>query len=77
MSITAIVENDIIKLPVHVPNGTRVEVTLPEETPRVSEGGETLFDLLADCIGKAKGLPADFAAEHDHYIHGAPKRSEE
>ncbi|MEQ1862541.1 MAG: hypothetical protein ABMA13_21690 [Chthoniobacteraceae bacterium] len=28
MSITAIVENDTIKLPVHVPDGTRVEITL-------------------------------------------------
>lgn len=28
MSITAIVENDTIKLPVHVPDGTKVEVTL-------------------------------------------------
>ena len=31
MSITVTVENDTIKLPVHVPDGTRVEVTLPEE----------------------------------------------
>jgi hypothetical protein len=30
-SITAIVENDTIKLPMHVPDGTSVEVTLPAE----------------------------------------------
>ena len=29
MSITVIVENDTIKLPVHVPDGTSVEVLLP------------------------------------------------
>ncbi len=29
MSITAIVENDTIKLPVHVPDGTSVDVRLP------------------------------------------------
>ena len=29
MSITAIVEHDTIKLPVHVPDGTRVEILLP------------------------------------------------
>jgi hypothetical protein len=29
MSITAIVENDTIKLPMHVPDGTKVEITLP------------------------------------------------
>jgi hypothetical protein len=33
MSITAIVENDTIKLPVHVPDGTQVEITLPEAAP--------------------------------------------
>ena len=32
MSITAIVENDIIRLPVHVPDGTSVEVLLPGES---------------------------------------------
>ena len=30
MSITGIVENDSIKLPMHVPDGTRVEIVLPE-----------------------------------------------
>ena len=30
MSITAIVENDTIHLSVHVPNGTSVEVLLPQ-----------------------------------------------
>jgi hypothetical protein len=33
MSITAIVENDTIKLPMHVPDGTRV--TIGSEAPRV------------------------------------------
>ena len=31
MSITAIVENDTVKLPVHVPDGTSVEIILPEK----------------------------------------------
>jgi hypothetical protein len=30
MSITATVENDTIKLPMHVPDGTTVEVVVPE-----------------------------------------------
>lgn len=36
MSITAIVENDMIKLPMHVPDGTSVEVELPDEGPDLS-----------------------------------------
>ena len=29
--------------------------------------------LLALC-GTVKGLPENFAANHDHYLHGLPKR---
>jgi hypothetical protein len=36
MSITATVENDTIKLPMHVPDGTTVEIQLPEEEPELS-----------------------------------------
>jgi len=75
MSITAIVENDTIKLPVHVPDGTRVEITLPNESGGGTEDS-TLYDTLKDIIGKAEGLPEDFAAEHDHYIHGTAKRAQ-
>lgn len=34
----------------------------------------SLADRLRPIIGMAKGLPSDFAAQHDHYIHGTPKR---
>ena len=53
MSITAIVENDTIKLPMHVPDGTRVEITLPE-SGRTANPGD--FDSwLAASTGMAKG----------------------
>ena len=35
---------------------------------------QTFFERYKHVIGKAKGLPRDFADNHDHYIHGAPKR---
>ena len=76
MSITAIVENGTIKLPVHIPDGTRVEITVPAET-RQQNDHPTVFDSLREIIGKAEGLPQDFAAEHDHYLHGTPKRDGE
>ena len=47
MSITVIVENDTIKLPVHVPDGTRVEVLLPgarETAGKPDTGGPDLAD---------------------------------
>jgi hypothetical protein len=74
MSITAIVQNDTIKLPVHVPDGTKVEVVLPRETSGgESEVSGSFFDTVRDLVGSVEG-PADWAAEHDHYIHGIPKR---
>ena len=34
----------------------------------------TLWEKLRSIAGTAKGLPEDFAANHDHYLHGLPKR---
>ena len=72
MSIAATVENGTIKLPpdIHLPDGTRVEILLPAE--------EALDDdpkWMLKFSGALDGLPEDFADEHDHYIHGTPKRA--
>ncbi|MBM4046135.1 MAG: hypothetical protein FJ279_13575 [Planctomycetes bacterium] len=34
----------------------------------------TLYEQLRPVIGIAKGLPSDLAQNHDHYLHGRPKR---
>ncbi len=70
MSITAIVQNDTIKLPVHVPDGTQVEITFPEGTA-ASESSPHAWML--NYAGVADDLPADLASEHDHYLYGTPK----
>jgi hypothetical protein len=72
MSITVIVENDTIKLPVHVPDGTRLEITLPAEATTLSARGpaEDALAGLAPFVGKISTLPSDFAERHDEYIHG-------
>jgi hypothetical protein len=36
MSITAIVENNTIKLPMDVPDGTSVEIEVPDQEPELS-----------------------------------------
>ena len=33
-----------------------------------------VWQKLRALAGTAKGLPEDFAANHDHYLHGLPKR---
>lgn len=76
MSITAIVENDTIKLPagVHVPDGTKAEIVLRTEGEDAAP--QSFFETIQDLVGSVDGLPEDFAAEHDHYLHGTPKRGQ-
>jgi hypothetical protein len=74
MSVLGTVSSGVVLLDpgASFPDGTRVEVTK-------KDGGEpspptgTLVGLLK-FAGKADGMPADFAAQHDHYVHGTPKR---
>ena len=56
-----------------LPEGATVRI---EIEPAVGDE-ESLPDFLRRFAGKAEGLPPDMAAEHDHYIHGTPKRSEQ
>ena len=36
--------------------------------------GKSWGDALLEIAGTAEGLPSDFAHNHDHYLHGAPRR---
>jgi hypothetical protein len=53
-----------------LPNGSRVEVEIKAQARAASSLGEALLKLA----GTAVGLPADMAEQHDHYLHGMPKR---
>ena len=61
MSITAVVEKGLIKLPKDVPwaSGTVVRIEAVEEQP------PTLWETLKDFDGMAEDLPADLAANLD------------
>ncbi len=58
-----------------LPEGTevRVEPVFEAGTPD-SAGGPSLADELLAIAGTIDDLPPDFALNHDHYIHGQPKR---
>ena len=65
------VKNGVIVLddPTPLPEGTEVCVEpLPTPPPM------TLADRFQNVIGQASDLPSDMAQQHDHYIHGVPKR---
>jgi hypothetical protein len=54
-----------------LPAGTEVTVQVADEvSPDVLKLRETLLKYA----GTVDGLPPDLAQNHDHYIHGAPKR---
>ncbi len=63
---TVVLEGDVV-----LPEGSRVNVTVADETQ-----APTLYERHQAFIGIIDDLPVDLAAEHDHYIHGTPKRCE-
>ena len=53
-----------------LPEGTKVQVAPVDMVEAIRDLSRRLLSIA----GKAEGLPADFAEQHDHYIHGTPKR---
>jgi hypothetical protein len=75
-TIHAIFERGIFRPtePVNLPEGTEAEVLLTRGAEIVNgDQTPTLLSLLA-FSGAANDLPTDMAAQHDHYLHGTPKR---
>ena len=71
MLLEGTIKNGTIVLdqPPSLPDGERVEVDLKP----IAQEQPTFIDLL-EFAGCMPDMPADFAAQHDHYIHGTPKR---
>lgn len=73
------VENGVVVLDagLMLPEGMEVRVEPVHREPTVESDSATmsLYDRLKDVIGKAEGLPADYSAQHDHYLYGVPKTS--
>jgi hypothetical protein len=58
-----------------LPEGAKVVIAVAEESPSgCSEASPTLRDTLMKFAGCMTDLPNDFADQHDHYVHGTPKR---
>ena len=72
MTLEGTVVNGAIVLDVQaiLPEGARVEVVIKA----VPKAASSLGEMLLRHAGKAVGLPEDMAAQHDHYLHGTPKR---
>jgi len=78
MSFEGIVINGTLVLDngEQLPDGTRVQVIIREQSaPSSSVEATNLGQRLLKFAGIAQGLPSDMAANHDHYLHGLPKKS--
>lgn len=77
MTYRGTVRGGVIVLPADValPEGAAVEVVVPDDTPTPTP---TIWSKLADLGRWAEtqptDLPSDLAENHDHYLHGLPKR---
>jgi len=67
----------VLDEPVKLPEGARVRIDLVDEDGKASarcEQEPSLGQKLLRFAGKAEGLPADFARNHDRYLYGTPKK---
>ena len=73
MSFTGTVEHGMVKLPsgTSLPDGTLVRVETVEAPQHRNEFTRKMREIAAQLTG----LPEDLAEQHDHYIHGTPKRT--
>ena len=65
------VENGVVVLDeaANLPDGVQVRVEPVAPVPR-----RTLAERFKDVIGSVTDLPSDMAENHDHYIHGTPRK---
>ncbi len=83
MTVEGHIENGQIVLDGQIPlmEGMKVRVELleyhsPKETTRdeSTEKLPSLYERMKPFVGCVKDLPSDYALNHDHYLHGQPKR---
>jgi len=63
-----------------LPDGASVEIRIVKPRKKKKAGlskgfrEESLSDLLQEFAGTITNAPADLARNHDHYLHGKPKK---
>ena len=65
----------VLDEPAELQEGEEVTVQVKRHGAASEQEAPTLYEQLQDVIGIAEGLPADLAENHDHYLHGHPKKT--
>jgi len=60
--------------PLSLPEGAKVQIELLVGEEQPNGAGESLADKLLSYAGRISDAPSDLAAQHDHYLHGTPKK---
>lgn len=73
--MNAHVKNGRIELdePVDLPEGVALVVHLATDIESPEEG-TALLERMRGIVGIVNDLPEDMALNHDHYLHGAPRK---
>lgn len=76
MVYRGVVKNGVVVLGegTRLPEGTEVQVEPVARGEGIAGEGPTLLEQLSDVVGSVPELPPDMAQQHDHYLHGTPKR---
>ncbi|MCI0392633.1 MAG: hypothetical protein MOB07_28195 [Acidobacteria bacterium] len=74
--LTAVFDGQFLRpdTPLDLEPNVRYIITIAPQPETAANGN--LWDLLEQATGTIEA-PSDWAAEHDHYLYGAPKRSAE
>ena len=70
MSITAIIEKGLVKLPDNIPRASGTVVRIGP----VEDQAPTVWETLKEFDGLAGDRPADLASNLDHHVHGLPTK---
>jgi hypothetical protein len=76
MVYRGIVKNGVVVLKegAQLPEGTEVRIEPVASKEGIPVTAPTLAEQFANVIGAVPELPSDMAEQHDHYLHGTPKR---
>jgi hypothetical protein len=79
MTFEGHIENGQIVLDQEAPHldGMKVRVEILQNEISPQNGTDelpSLYERMKGFVGTVEGLPEDFAINHDHYLHGQPKR---
>jgi hypothetical protein len=73
MVVQGTVQNGVVVPASGEPLPEGAAVTIIVRAPS-EPGNGTLRDLLLEFAGTIDGLPPDMSEQHDHYLHGRPKK---